>query len=103
MNKYILYRIGMVSEDGEDNEDQEMEELVAVEFGDDLDGVLEDILRDVRDDLSGMSEYEKCDVDVHGPTEGNYNNPPFNFLGVVLPPSAEKNILVDYTVEVEEQ
>lgn len=39
----------------------------------------------------------------YGPTDENYDKAPFNFMGVVIPPVAEKNILIDYTVEVEEQ
>lgn len=104
MKKYILYRVGL-SIDDEDQEimpDQESE-LVAVEFGNELDHVLEDLLRDVRDDLAGMDEYAGCNVDAHGPLDNNYDLPPFDFLGVVAPPYAEKNILWDYSVEVEEQ
>lgn len=103
MNKYILYRIGKSLDEEEvyDNEILEEEELVSVEYGDSLDDVLEDILRDIRDDLSGMSEYEKCDVRAGGPLDGNYDLGPFDFVGIVAPPVAEKNILFNYTVEVE--
>lgn len=103
MNKYILYRIGVDDEDNEDNEDREAEELVGVEFGDTLDDVLEDLLAGIRDDLSGMDEYAGCEVNAHGPLDDNFNQSPFNFIGVVLPPVAEENIVVDYIVEVEEQ
>ena len=89
MNKYILYRVGLASDEEENQAADQEAELVAVEYGGDLDDVLEDLLRDVRDDLAGMDE--------------NAGQPPFDFLGVVLPPYAEKNILWDYTVEVEEQ
>ena len=102
MNKYILYRVGLASDEEENQAADQEAELVAVEYGGDLDDVLEDLLRDVRDDLAGMDENAGCDVEAHGPYE-NYDQPPFDFLGVVLPPCAEKNILWDYTVEVEEQ
>lgn len=59
MNKYILYRNGIYEEDEDDGEDREVEELVAVEYGQALDDVLEDILRDIRDDLTSMAEYAK--------------------------------------------
>ena len=103
MNKYILYRNGIYEEDEDDGEDREVEELVAVECGQALDDVLEDILRDIRDDLTSMAEYAKCSADAYGPIDENYDKAPFNFMGVVIPPVAEKNILIDYTVEVEEQ
>ena len=102
MNKYIMYRIGLTSDEEENQAADQEAELVAVEYGNDLDDVLEDLLRDVRDDLAGMDENDGCDVEAHGPQE-NYDQPPFDFLGVVLPPYAEKNILWDYVVEVEEQ
>ena len=102
MNKYILYRIGLTSNEDENQVADQEAELVAVEYGGDLDDVLEDLLRDVRDDLAGMDENAGCDVEARGPQE-NYDQPPFDFLGVVLPPYAETNILWDYTVEVEEQ
>ena len=103
MNKYILYRIGLNSEDNDDREDQEAEELVGVEFGNTLDDVLEDLLAGVREDLSGMGEYAMCEINAQGPLFDNFNNPPFNFMGVVIPPVAEENIVVDYIVEVEDQ
>ena len=103
MNKYILYRNGIYEEDEDDGADREVEELVAVEYGQALDDVLEDILRDIRDDLTSMAEYAKCSADAYGPIDEDYDNAPFNFMGVVIPPAAEKNILIDYTVEVEEQ
>ena len=40
MNKYILYRIGVVEEDDEDRDEVEAEEMVAVEYGDSIDAVL---------------------------------------------------------------
>lgn len=103
MNKYILYRIGINDEDDEDSENREAEELVGVEFGDTLDDVLEDLLAGIRDDLSGMSEYEGCEVNAHGPLDDNFNQSHLNFIGVVLPPVAEENIVVEYVVEVEEK
>ncbi len=102
MYKYILYRIGLTSDENENQETDQEAELVAVEYGNALDDVLEDLLRDIRDDLAGMDENAGCDVEAHGPQE-NYDQPPFDFLGVVLPPYAEKNILWDYVAEVEDQ
>ena len=45
MNKYILYRIGVVEEDDEDRDEVEAEEMVAVEYGDSIDAVLDNLLR----------------------------------------------------------
>lgn len=101
MEKYILYRLGKLNEDNE-VDPSDSEELVAVEYGNTLDDVLEDILRGIRDDLEGLGEYAKCSFDAYGPTDQNYTHPPFSFMGVVVPPAANANILYDYTVEVEE-
>ena len=78
MNKYILYRVGLASDEEENQAADQEAELVAVEYGGDLDDVLEDLLRDVRDDLAGMDENAGCDVEAHGPYE-NYDQPPFDF------------------------
>ena len=102
MNKYILYRIGGVEEDDEDRDEVEAEEMVAVEYGDSIDAVLDNLLRAVRDDLSEMPEYAQCEVDAYGPHFENCSGNTYDMMGVVIPPVAEKNILVDYIVEEEE-
>lgn len=102
MNKYILYRIGIVEEDDEDRDEVEAEEMVAVEFGDTIDDVLENLLRAVRDDLSEMPEYAQCEVNAYGPHSENCSGNTYDMMGVVCPPAAEKNILIDYIVEEEE-
>ena len=84
MNKYILYRVGLASDEEENQAADQEAELVAVEYGGDLDDVLEDLLRDVRDDLAGMDENAGCDVEAHGPHE-NYDQPPFDFRLLPLP------------------
>ena len=102
MNKYILYRIGILEEDDVNRDEGEAEEMVAVEYGDSIDAVLESLLRAVRDDLSEMPEYAQCGVDAYGPHFENCSGNTYDMMGVVIPPVAEKNILVDYIVEEEE-
>lgn len=102
MNKYVLYRIGIVEEDEEDREEVEAEELVAVEYGNSIDDVLDNLLRAVRDDLSEMPEYAQCEVNAYGPHFEYRSGNTYDMTGVVCPPAAEKNILIDYIVEEEE-
>lgn len=98
MSKYVLYRTAI--------DDQPIdEELVAVEFGASFEDVLEDLLQAIRDDLSGSPEFANCDVDAYGPEdEEGMTGPDYELMGVVLPPTASENILVDYVVrEIEGQ
>lgn len=97
MSKYVLYRTAI--------DDQPIdEELVAVEFGASFDDVLEDLLEAIRDDLSGSPEYANCEVAAYGPEdEEETAGPVYELMGVVSPPTASENILVDYVVrEIEE-
>ena len=102
MNKYILYRTGICDEDEDRPDEVEAEEMVAVEFGDSIDAVLDSLLRAVRDDLSEMPEYAQCEVFAYGPHFENCSGNTYDMMGVISPPVAEKNILVDYIVEEEE-
>lgn len=52
--------------------------------------------------LSEMPEYAQCEVDAYGPHFENCSGNTYDMMGVVIPPVAEKNILVDYIVEEEE-
>ena len=97
MSKYVLYRTAI--------DDRPIdEELVAVEFGASFDDVLEDLLEAIRDDLSGSPEYASCEVAAYGPEdEEEMAGPDYELMGVVSPPTASENILVDYVVrEIEE-
>ena len=97
MSKYVLYRKAI--------DDQPIdEELVAVEFGASFDDVLEDLLQAIRDDLSGSPEFANCEVAAYGPEdEDETAGPDYELMGVVSPPTASANILVDYVVrEIEE-
>ena len=97
MSKYVLYRTAI--------DDQSIdEELVAVEFGASFDDVLEDLLQAIRDDLSGSPEFANCEVAAYGPEdEDETAGPDYELMGVVSPPTASANILVDYVVrEIEE-
>ena len=54
--------------------------------------------------MSGSPEFANCDVDAYGPEdEEGMTGPDYELMGVVSPPTASENILVDYVGrEIEE-
>mgnify|MGYP005803431809 CR=1 FL=1 len=96
MSKFVLYRTAV--------DDQWIEEeVVAVEYGASFEDVLEDLLQAIRDDLSGAPEYDNCEVNAYGPDdEYGISSDGYEMTGVVLPPNASENVVVDYVArEVE--
>ena len=92
--KYILYRSF-----GNLDKDIKKHELVAVETGKNID--------DVTDALAGMPEYEHCETAAYAPEPvkdfRKVRRYQYEMTGIVYPPNADKNILIDYgIVEAEE-
>lgn len=82
--------------------------LVAVEYGENIYDVTPALIRAVTDELSCSPEYEKCDVWANAPQEvGAFRHVKryqYEILGVVSPPNAPKNILIDFgIIETDEQ
>lgn len=86
-------------------------ELVAVEFGNSIDEVMPALIQDVNDDLAGLPEYKGCHTAAYlessegsiGTLDSCIDEGDFGMMGVVYPLVAEKNILFDYDVMVEEE
>lgn len=95
--KYKLFRsLGDLAESIQKHE------LVAVEYGQDIYAVTGDLIRDVREDLAGLPEYAGWETAAYAPEPVEeycvLNRYQFEMLGIVSPPNADHNILIDYGV-----
>ena len=95
--KYILYRSF-----GDLDKDIKKHELVAVEIGKNIDDVADALIKAAADDLAGMPEFEHYTPE---PIKDfrKVRRYQYEMTGIVYPPNADKNILIDYgIVETEE-
>lgn len=88
--------------------DKSKQKVVAVEFGNNINEVIKDIIRDVNEDLEFNPKYKGCDTSaniVNGvlvePEPGSVFG--LGITGMVYPPNAPENILVDYAVFAESE
>lgn len=99
--KYILYRSF-----GSIDKDVKQHELVAVEYGKNIDEVTDALVKVAADDLAALPEYEHCETAAFAPEPvkefRRVKRYQYEMTGIVYPPHAEKNILVDFGI-VEEQ
>ena len=100
--KYILYRSL-----GDLDKAVKKHELVAVETGKNIDDVTDALVKAAADDLAGMPEYERCGTAAYAPEPvkdfRKVRRYQYEMMGIVYPPNADKNILIDYgIVETEE-
>ncbi len=100
--KYILYRSL-----GDLDKAVKKHELVAVEIGKNIDGVADALIKAAADDLAGMPEFEHCETAAYAPEPikdfRKVRRYQYEMTGIVYPPNADKNILIDYgIVETEE-
>lgn len=82
-------------------------ELVAVEIGKNIDDVADALIKAAADDLAGMPEFEHCETAAYAPEPikdfRKVRRYQYEMTGIVYPPNADKNILIDYgIVETEE-
>lgn len=100
--KYILYRSF-----GELDKDVKKHELVAVEYGQDIYAVTDTLIKAAADDLAGMPEYERCETAAYAPEPvkdfRKVRRYQFEMTGIVYPPNADKNILIDFGVVEKEE
>jgi len=94
MNKYIVYRLL-----GDKDEPNRKKELVAVEYGKSIRDVTPAIIRDVNADLAAMPEYKDCRTAAYEPLETCRDQNRYPMLGVVMPPKADENIVIDFEIE----
>ena len=100
--KYILYRsLGSIEKDVKKHE------IVAVEFGESIDDVVEDLIRDAAHDLAAMPEYEHCSTAAYAPEPvkefRRVKRYQYEMTGIVYPPYADKNILIDFGIVEEDE
>ena len=101
--KFVLYRSS-----GSLEKDVRKHELVAVEYGNNIDEVTDALISDVKNDLAELPEYKCCTGSAAYPperTEGIRRAKKYKYeiLGVVFPQYGEKNILVEYGITEAEE
>ena len=102
MMKYKLFR-----SPGDLDKAVRKHELVAVETGKNIDDVTDALIKAAADDLAGLPEYEHCETAAYAPEPvkdfRKVRRYQYEMTGIVYPPNADKNILIDYgIVEAEE-
>lgn len=95
MKKYIVYRLL-----GDKNEPDRKAELVAVEYGGDIIEVTPTLIKSVTRELAALPEYSGCKTVAYEPIE-TFDNQIYRYymLGVVYPPKAAENILINFEIE----
>ena len=77
-------------------------ELVAVETGKNIDDVTDALIKAAADDLAGLPEYEHCETAAYAPEPvkdfRKVRRYQYEMTGIVYPPNADKNILIDYGI-----
>ena len=92
--KYILYRSL-----GDLDKAVKKHELVAVETGKNIDDVTDALVKAAADDLAGMPEYERCETAAEPVKDfRKVRRYQYEMTGIVYPPNADKNILIDYGI-----
>lgn len=96
MKKYTVHRA-----EGQADRNIGKHELIAIEYAEDIDEATDKILRAVMDDLSENPQYAGCGVTASPPEQrddARTKRYQYYVTGIVMPPNAPKNILVEYGV-----
>lgn len=93
MKKFLLYRLL-----GEGGDPERQEELVAVEYGEDIEAVAQILVDDVAADTAELDEAAGGDTFAYAPEPSDHLDYDYEVTGVISPASATENILVDYIV-----
>lgn len=95
--KYKLYRSF-----GSIDKDVKKHELVGVEFGHDIDEVTDALIQDAADDLAALPEYAHCRTAAYSPEpikeHRRVKRYQYEMMGIVYPPYADKNIIIDFGI-----
>lgn len=95
--KYILYRSF-----GDLDKRVKNHELVAVEIGRDIDEVADALIKDVVQDLAEMPEFAHCETFSYAPEWvkdfRRVKRYQYEMTGIVSPPYAKENTLIDYGI-----
>lgn len=100
--KYKLYRsLGSI------DKDVKKHELVGVEFGRDIDEVTDALIQDAADDLAALPEYAHCRTAAYAPEpikeHRRVKRYQYEMMGIVYPPYADMNILIDFGIVEDEE
>ena len=101
MKKFLVYRsLGNL------DKNIKKHELVAVEYGEDIEDVTDALVKAVEDDLASSPEYAGCRTGAYAPTfpssfrrTTRYD---YEMKGVVYPKSGPKNTVIDFGIIEEE-
>lgn len=95
--KYKLFRSF-----GDLDKDVRKHELVAVEYGDSIDEVENALIKAVTDDLAGDPQYAGCETYTYAPEPVHISRRvkryAYEMTGVVSPPNAPENKLIDFGI-----
>ena len=95
--KYLLYR-----SPGDLDRSVRKHELVAVEYGKNIDEVTNALIKAAADDLSAMPEYENCETAAYAPEPvpsfRRVRRYQYEMMGIVYPRYADKNVLIDFGI-----
>lgn len=95
--KYILYR-----SQGDIDKAVKKHELVGVEIGQSINEVENALIKAAVDDLAALPEYQHCETAAYA-TEPikefrRVKRYQYEMVGIVYPPKADKNILIDFGI-----
>ena len=93
--KYVLYRSR-----GEIARDVKKHTIVAVEYGESIQDVTMELIKDVIDELKEDKTFQGCDATALAPKRVWENAHRYQYVmtGIVVPPRAKKNILIEFGV-----
>lgn len=95
--KYLVYRSF-----GNLDRDIKKHELIAVEYGKDIRDVTDKLIKEITDDLLSTPEYAGCQAYADAPQrvgeKRRVKRYDYEITGVVLPPHAGKNYVIEFGV-----
>lgn len=95
--KYILYR-----SQSDIDKAVKKHELVGVEIGQSIDEVANALIKAAADDLAALPEYQHCETAAYAPEPikefRRVKRYQYEMVGIVYPPKADKNILIDFGI-----
>ena len=101
MKKFLVYRSL-----GDLDKNIKKHELVAVEYGEDIEEVTDALVKAVEDDLASSKEYAGCRTGAYAPTfvhpHRRTTRYDYEMTGVVYPKAVPKNIVIDFGIVEQE-
>jgi hypothetical protein len=95
--KFILYRSL-----GDIDTAVKKHELVGVEIGRSIDEVANALIKAAADELAALPEYQHCKTAAYAPEPikefRRVKRYQYEMMGIVYPPKAEKNILIEFGI-----